>query len=878
MNKKALYGLIAIIVVIVLIVSVISVVTTQKTASKPSLSISTSSSFTAVGRPISFIAFVSGGSTDNVLFNFGDGSTASATYSSAVNGYTISHAYTVPGKYLVTATANVSSGTINNFANIISITVTSNTVSPALASEITEPVIISSSQIYTNGTTFSLAASSLQPPSATNWTIGYYIWNFGDGTSQNDYAVMNDSSGSFMPENISYEYRAPGIYVVTLSVITFNATNYTGSNYILNGNNYTYYPLSDLSSILASGQYQNNTVESTILIVPAGTVAQLAKTSSTTTNPNEIINAELVPGGPYSFDPDIDYEMVGGEVILNVYETLLAYNGSSVNESQIFPMVASEIPTVANGGISSNYLNYTFHIRSGLKFSNGDPLTVWDVYVSYVRALLFVQGSPGTPGWIIASDLLPGGGFANNANSYQNITKAITYNNATQTFTFHLLRPNAAFLEYLSDLYYSAILDWNWLVTNGAGITFTPAGFQNYTQYANEVNYNTYIQYHAMGTGPYMISNYMIGQFITLIPNPNYVPIPGIPGYSHKANNTVEIEWIKDPATELLLLKGGFADIYSGLPNYYYPTIAKEEALGKIKIYSFPTMSLYCFTINPDVNESLLSTLGAGFHIPQYYFANLDVRRAFADAFNYGEYINDLVGNQKYGANFSMGYQGYIPKGMPGYQSPQQLAAAGVFIPTYNLTAAKQYLEESGEYNVSINIPGIVYAGDPVDYSAVAMWGQALHSIDPNIVMTPMYVTFSMIMGYDVPFEDPTSIAMSGFVPDYPFPSDYIQPWQINGTNVSMIGLDYSILNYNQTPQVIQMEQDVAIAQSSENITQSLKYYDYAEDIVLNLTAFIYTQQVNWFWYYSPSLSGVQYEEGPTIGGAGATIYIYLSK
>ncbi|MEM0160476.1 MAG: ABC transporter substrate-binding protein [Thermoplasmata archaeon] len=878
MNNKTLYGIIAIIVVIILIVSIIAIVQPQK-SSAPTLSITSSTTFTTVGQSISFIAFTSSGvSTNSVLINFGDGSTATANYSSSASGYISSHTYTVPGKYLVTAYATINGVKVNNLASILAITVTSNTVSPALASEITEPVIICSSQIFTNTTVVNMSASSLQPPTATNWTIGYYIWNFGNGATRTDYAVLNNTSGSFMPDNISYTYPAAGTYAITLSVITFNATNYASSNYTLNGNSYLYYPISDLSTVLSSGLYQNNSYEYTILIVPAGTVAKLSKSVAANTNANEIINAELVPGGPYSFDPDIDYEMVGGEVILNVYETLLAYNGSSVNVSNIFPMVASKIPTVANGGISSNYLNYTFYIRSGLKFSNGDPLTAWDVYVSYVRALLFVQGSPGTPGWVIASDLLPGGGFANNATSYQNITHAITYSNQSQSITFHLMQPNPAFLEYLSDLYYSAILDWNWLVAHGAGIAFNAAGFANYTQYGNEVDYNTYIQYNAMGSGPYKILDYVMGQSITLVPNSYYTPIPGIPGYNHKANDTIQIEWIKDPETELLMLKGGLADIYYGLPNYYYSTIAREEAMGNIKIYSFPTMSLYCFTINPDIDESLLSTLGSNFHIPQYYFANLDVRRAFADSFNYQVYLNNLVGNKEYGANFSSGYVGFIPKGMPGYQTPQQMAAAGVVLPTYNLTLAKHYLEESGEYNISINIPAIVYAGDPVDFSAAAMWGQALKSIDPNIVMTPMYMTFSEIMGYDVPFEDPTPIAMSGFVPDYPFPSDYIQPWQINGTNVSMIGLDYSILNYNQTSQVLQMEQDVASAQSCQNITESLKYYDAAEDVVVNLTAFVYTQQVNWFWYYSPSLKGVQYEEGPILGGAGATLYIYLSK
>ncbi|MGC8693636.1 MAG: hypothetical protein ACP5RY_05185, partial [Thermoplasmata archaeon] len=62
------------------------------------------------------------------------------------------------------------------------------------------------------------------------------------------------------------------------------------------------------------------------------------------------------------------------------------------------------------------------------------------------------------------------------------------------------------------------------------------------------------------------------------------------------------------------------------------------------------------------------------------------------------------------------------------------------------------------------------------------------------------------------------------------------------------------------------------------NVTIALKYYDYSEEIAVNLTNAVYAQQVNWFWYYSPSLKGVQYEENPLFGGGGDTIYIYLSK
>ncbi|MGC8496839.1 MAG: ABC transporter substrate-binding protein [Thermoplasmata archaeon] len=883
MNRKTIYGIIAIVIVVVLISSVIGILTINKQTSANTISVSSSTSLAQTGQNISFYATLPRGTANNVIFNFGDGFSANTTYSASSGKYITTHSYEVPGKYLVTASATLNSVKINNMADILPITITASTVTTALATEITVPVIVSNSQIFTNGTAINLVGSFMEPPTASNWTIGYYIWNFGNGKSVTDPAIYNSSSGSFNYDNVSYNYNSAGIYVLSLTILTFNSTNYVTQEY-LGSPNLTYYPISLLHEIIASGQYQNSTVADTMVIVNPGTVAQIAKTSSSSSSSNEIINAELQPGGPYSFDPDIDSDLIGYEIILNVYENLFTYNGSSMNISQMIPMVASEIPTVANGGISANYTTYTIHIRSGLKFANGDPLTAWDVYASYVRDLIFVQGAPSTNGRILATSLLPGGGYAPNANSYQNITSAITLNNATQTVTFHLLRPDPIFIYYLaSSNMGSSVLDYNWLAEHGAGINFTPAGFLAYQQYGNEVNYNTYIQWNTMGSGPYIIKNFMLGQSITLGPNPYYTPIPGVPGYGHKANDTIYIEWIKDPSTELLMLKSGLADIFSNLPSYDFPTINKYVSAGKIAETEFSSLNINSFAFNFDVNETLLSTLGSGYHIPQYYFSNMDVRRAFAYAFNYDTYINSLMGNKIYGVNFGFHYTGAIPEGLLGYMSPQQLAEAGINVPTYNITIAKQYLYESGIYNQSIDIPVVVYAGDPVDFAAADMWAQTLSAIDPNIVMTPLYLQQSTWYGYLVPNMNPMPIYFTTwYAPDYPFATDYLEGlYQESGFYASSSGFNPTVLNLsghpNQTLQVETMNEDIGNGMNTGNLTQALIYYDNAEKIAVNMTSYVYLAQLNWFWLYSPSLSGIQYEQNPMVAGGGDMIYIYLS-
>src|SRR5207302_1698415 len=52
----------------------------------------------------------------------------------------------------------------------------------------------------------------------------------------------------------------------------------------------------------------------------------------------------------------------------------------------IQPDIAKEVPTTSNGGISSDGLTYTFHLRNDVTFSNGDKVTSKDVLYSWNRA------------------------------------------------------------------------------------------------------------------------------------------------------------------------------------------------------------------------------------------------------------------------------------------------------------------------------------------------------------------------------------------------------------------------------------------------------------------------------------------------------------
>ncbi|WP_292319199.1 ABC transporter substrate-binding protein, partial [Caldisphaera sp.] len=661
---------------------------------------------------------------------------------------------------------------------------------------------------------------------------------------------------------------------------------------------------------VSSGKTYNYTTYQTVAVSNSSLVFKIFTSSLNIPNPGTIIVAENVPGGPYSFDADIDLEVVGEEIIRNIYSTLVIYNGSST--SKFLPMAAEYIPTVGNwsqrnlyGGISPNYTMYTFKIRPNLKAANGDNLTAYDVWYSIVRSLLCSGGVPPTPGYELAQYLIPNYSefmpivtSPNDTLGFNEIMNSITYNNQTDTVTFNLSeRVNPQLFFSILTESEASVYDAKWLEQVGAGINFTPAGFYQYEQQANEGNYNTKVQWSPVTSGPYMIKSYTPGQSIVLVPNP-YWPnnIPDIP----KPNNTVIIYWVKDPNTAYEMFASGQADILTNIPPDYVPLLLNLESNGQASIYVYPTFTENFFAFTLNVNTSILKSINPNYNIPSYYFANPLVRKAFAYAFNYTEYLNDIVGNVKYHFNFASPYCGVIIPGLPYYIPPSELTGC----PTFNLTYAKQLMEESGYYNITVNFPIIVSSGDTVDFTAAAMWASLLNEMDPHITATPLYVPFSTIISYEVPGANPMPIYYLGWIADYPLASDFVNAMYLqggtypapNGWTVSYFenlskyyasqgNTFLSQLYANESQQYNELNNLILMADNaaeSGNTTAAQQYYKQAEQIAINLYLYVYTQMPNAYWIIKPYMHGfnnqISYEENPMIGGGGDSLYYWWVK
>ena len=73
----------------------------------------------------------------------------------------------------------------------------------------------------------------------------------------------------------------------------------------------------------------------------------------------------------------------GSLYTLLVQQTIFAPLFYSDDHGNIQPGLASVVPTVKNGGISPDGKTYTFHLRRGLRWSDGTPLTARDVDFSW---------------------------------------------------------------------------------------------------------------------------------------------------------------------------------------------------------------------------------------------------------------------------------------------------------------------------------------------------------------------------------------------------------------------------------------------------------------------------------------------------------------
>ena len=203
-------------------------------------------------------------------------------------------------------------------------------------------------------------------------------------------------------------------------------------------------------------------------------------------------------------------------------------SGPDSNSNEVISMIFSglvrtdqnlhAIPDQASSwDISDDNKVYTFHLKSGLKFSDGTPVTAQTYVDTWTRSLLPAVKSPIAP--VLESSIVGANDVLNGKTTTLSGVKAVD----DQTLQVTLVRPTPYFLQLLTvSLFYP--LNQKLLSKYGQ------------TDWVNHVAGN------GAGTGPFMVKSWQHGVKIVMVPNPNY--------YGNKTKLTeVDMPFIRDDAT-----------------------------------------------------------------------------------------------------------------------------------------------------------------------------------------------------------------------------------------------------------------------------------------------------------------------------------------
>jgi len=261
-------------------------------------------------------------------------------------------------------------------------------------------------------------------------------------------------------------------------------------------------------------------------------------------------------------DPHLATAFASKHFYEHVYTGLLRYN--SIMELE---------PDLATSWEKPDELTFTFRLRKGVKFHNGKELTSEDVKFSFERMKDPKTGSP----WKSIYDPL---------SSVETPDK--------YTVKFKLGAPYPAFLTYLGDVRYSAIVPKEEVLKRGN------------------------LQNVMIGTGPFKLVEYLPGDQATFVRNEDYYE-PGLP---HLDGFTLKV--IKDEASRLAAIRKGTVQL-TWIKEIQLAELARKEK-DIIMAKTLPSRHLHFFF---DHTKGPLS--------------KMKVRQAIASALDRKEFIDTIL-------------------------------------------------------------------------------------------------------------------------------------------------------------------------------------------------------------------------------------------
>jgi len=231
----------------------------------------------------------------------------------------------------------------------------------------------------------------------------------------------------------------------------------------------------------------------------------------------------------------------------------LAGLGTWDAKNNLVPDLAADIPTTANGGVSSDGLTITWHLKPCIFWSDGQPITSDDVKFT----------------WQVETD--PGNAVYTRA-GYDQITSVDTPDPQTAVLHFKALYPG-----------------WQTLFTAGPN---NQGNLQPYHILKGQTGLekNTFIHWPTVASGPWVISDWVAGDHMTFLPNPNYWK-------GHPKLDQIQIKFVPDMTTEFNALKTGDVDFGPDFSESDIPSLTPLEPAIHTRVDGLGDFEHYFFNL-----------------------------------------------------------------------------------------------------------------------------------------------------------------------------------------------------------------------------------------------------------------------------------------
>jgi peptide/nickel transport system substrate-binding protein len=424
-------------------------------------------------------------------------------------------------------------------------------------------------------------------------------------------------------------------------------------------------------------------------------------------------------GAPDSTDPGNTYYAANWNFIRLYTTPLMTFKSCPGTCSlQLVPGIAT-----APGQVSTDGLSWTYHIKPGLKLSDGEPITSYTVKYAVERTYA-KDVLPNGPSYF-ANLLAPQtpaykGPYKDKTPGHMGLTAITTPDQST--VVFHLTHPFADF-DYLASLPQTAPV---------------PIAKDSGASYATNV----------ISSGPYMFSSYTANKQLVLVDNPNWVPQMDTEAKQLVGKIILNMN-INAAKVDSDLLAGNIQMDYAG---------GGVQTAARAQILSTPSLKM----LADDPINGFIDFVYIGTKVPP--LNNVHCRMAV-------EYAANKTDTQTaYGGPFAGGAVGStsMPPTVVGYQSFDMYHALSM--PTGDLAAAKHELTLCG--HPSGFTTNIGYRNDSPKQTAAAQAMQnALRRVGINTTLkgfptSTYYTNFAGNLAY-VHSHD-LGLNMGGWGPDFP--------------------------------------------------------------------------------------------------------------